>query len=458
VSRIPIRIRITLAFAVVMAVLLTALGAFIYVRFGDQLDHEIDQGLRSRAQDSAALVEQSKTELGETDEGSLIESDESFGEVVTTDGDVLDSSPQLHGQALLSADTLGQAAQGPVFVEKPGVGTVDGTARLLASPVATDTGRVVVVVGASLDDRNDALHSLAALLLAGGAVALLLASLAGYGMASAAMRPVEAMRRRAAALSAADLEQRLPVSEADDELRRLGETLNGMLDRLEDAIERERSFVDDASHELRTPLTLHKTELELALRYGTTPAELRAAIASAIEEADRLSQLADDLLVVARSDKGQLALKPERVQIGPLLDDVATRFGARASESKRELTVQPVEDGLAVEADRLRLEQALTNLVDNALRHGGGEIGLRAEAEDGRLALHVADRGPGFPPDFIDRAFDRFSRADTARASGGTGLGLAIVDAIARAHGGDARAVNRPGGGADVWVEMPLES
>jgi signal transduction histidine kinase len=344
----------------------------------------------------------------------------------------------------------------PVFFEKTGIRPVDGTARLLATPVRAQGRSLIVVVGASLDDRGDALHSLGTLLALGGAAALVLASLAGYGMATAAMRPVEAMRRRAAALSAADLEERLPVPEANDELRRLGQTLNGMLDRLETAIERERGFVDDASHELRTPLTLHKTELELALRYGTTPAELRAAIASAIEEADRLAQLADDLLVVARSDKGRLALKPERVEVGRLLDDVATRFGSRVAESGRRVHIEPVDDGLAVEADRLRLEQALTNLVDNALRHGAGEVRLFAVVDDGTLALHVSDGGAGFPPEFIDKAFDRFSRADASRARGGSGLGLAIVDAIARAHLGEAHALNSLHG-ADVWIELPRE-
>ena len=144
------------------------------------------------------------------------------------------------------------------------------------------------MTGASLDDRNEALDNLRTILLMGGPVALLLASLAGYIVAGRALRPVEAMRRRAAAISAAEPEQRLPLPEAHDELHRLGETLNEMLGRLEVALERERAFVDDASHELRTPLALHKTELELALRYARTPEEMRAAIASAIEEVDRL--------------------------------------------------------------------------------------------------------------------------------------------------------------------------
>ena len=156
-------------------------------------------------------------------------------------------------------------------------------------------------------------RNLRTILLIGGPVALLLASLAGYAVSGTALRPVEAMRRRAAEISAAEPDQRLPLPEANDELRRLGETLNQMLGRLEAALERERTFVDDASHELRTPLAMHKTELELALRYAKTPEEMRAAIASAIVEVDRLSALAEDLLVLARSEQGKLALHLRRV-------------------------------------------------------------------------------------------------------------------------------------------------
>jgi two-component system, OmpR family, sensor kinase len=264
------------------------------------------------------------------------------------------------------------------------------------------------------------------------------------------------MRRRAAAISASEADERLPVPAARDELRRLGETLNEMLARLEAALERERRFVDDASHELRTPLALHRTELELALRYASSEDELRAAITSAVGEIDRLVQLAEDLLVVARTEGGELALNLEPVASAELLAAISERFRGRAVEAGRPLRVGD-GGGLVVKGDRLRLEQALTSLVDNALRHGEGGVRLWAAASNERVELHVGDRGPGFPPEFLARAFERFSRADTARARGGIGLGLAIVDTIARAHGGHAAARNDPGGGADVWIEIPSD-
>jgi len=325
--------------------------------------------------------------------------------------------------------------------------------RLLAQPIVFEGQPLIVVVGTSLDDRTSALSNLLTLLFIGGPVALVLASLAAYLTVGSALRPVEAMRRRAAEVSAAGSQQRLPVPPAHDELHSLGETLNAMLDRLEAAVERERAFVDDASHELRTPLAVHKAELEVALRYGATTEELRAAIASAIEEADRLSRLAEDLLFVARFDKGTPGLEPEPIEVGTLFEAVRKRLNGSAERDGRPILAE-APDGLIVNADRARVEQALQNMVENALRYGEGPVRMRASAVGDRVELHVSDSGPGFPADFLPRAFERFSRADRARSGEGSGLGLSIVDAVARAHGGRAMARNASEGGADVWIEL----
>jgi signal transduction histidine kinase len=453
-SRVPIRLRVTLAFTAAMAVVLGAVGLFLYFRLEARLDESIDNGLRSRAGEVSALARTSERTLGASHNASLIEPGESFAQVLTTGGRILDSTPQLQDQPVLSRSQLAQAAASPTFFERAGLPGIDATARLLAAPIDTPSGRLVVAVGSSLGDRNDAVTGLAKLLLIGGPVALLLASLAGYLAAGAALRPVEQMRRRAAAISARGPEERLPVPAARDDLRRLGLTLNEMLARIESTLERERRFVDDASHELRTPLSLHKTELELALRHGESEQELRAAIASGLEQVDRLVQLAEDLLIVARSEGGELALALAPVPVTDLLRTVAERFRARASESRRSIVVDG-DAGLLAEGDRHRLEQALTSMVDNALRYGDGEVRLWAAADRDGVELHVSDRGNGFPADFMPRAFERFSRADTARGQGGTGLGLAIVETIALAHGGRAATANDPDGGADVWIVIP---
>jgi signal transduction histidine kinase len=337
--------------------------------------------------------------------------------------------------------------------EVPGIA---GRARVLATAVATPDGPRVLVVGSSLEDRDETVGELVTLLAVVGPLALLLVSLLGYALATAALRPVESMRAEAAAISGSEPDRRLPLPAAHDEIRRLGETLNAMLDRLERAIERERAFVADASHELRTPLAALKTELELAVRRPRTPDELERSLGSAAEEADRLVRLAEDLLLAARADRGELPVHTALLDADAVLSEVADRFERRAREDGR--TVEAAGGlGPRVRADRVRLGQALGNLVDNALCHGGGTVRLSADEREAEVELHVTDEGPGFPPDFLPHAFERFSRRDEARGRGGTGLGLAIVEAIATAHGGSAHACNREGGGADVWLSLPKQ-
>ena len=412
-DRLPIRVRVTLAFAGVMAVVLAAAGLFIYLRLAHELDVTIDQGLRARVASA------------EPGRATLVEDD---------------GVREFAAAALLTPAESARARRGTVIVDKDDVPGTDDPFRLLATRTA---GGELVVVGTAIDDRNDALRNLVAVLAIGGPLTLLLASLAGYGATAAALRPVERMRRRAAAIRADEPGARLPVSPARDEVGRLGSTLNEMLARLEEAYARERAFVADASHELRTPLAILRAELELAARDGRSQEELAAAVRSAAEETDRLARLADDLLVLARVEEGRLPVRPIELDAGELL----RRLG-------------PVEasDGLTVRADPERLQQALGNLVDNARRHGGGEVRLVAVRVNGHVELHVRDGGPGFPPEFLDSAFERFTRGDPARGRGGAGLGLAIVDVIARAHGGTAGARNLPAGGADVWIALPCES
>jgi two-component system, OmpR family, sensor kinase len=436
-NRFPIRLRLALAFALAMAAVLAAMGAFLYFRLGSSLDESVDQGLETRAAEVSALAARGDTSL---DQGSG--DDETFAQVLDPNGTIVDATPQVRGRPLLEAAELRTAAQQVVKLER-------GGARLLATPVDAQLGTFVVVVGASLEERDEALNGLLGELFVVGPIALLLASLLGYGIATAALRPVEAMRAQAAGVSAVEPGRRLPLPRARDEISRLGSTLNDMLDRLERALERERNFVADASHELRTPLALLKTELELALRNPRSQAELEQALRSAAAETDRLAQLAEDLLVLARSDQGRLPLRRASVSVHEVLSGVAARFGRRAGEAGRAIEVDAV-DGLVVPADSVRLEQALGNLVENALRHGEGSIRLSAVEKDGRVELHVRDEGGGIPPEFVPRAFERFTRADQSRAGAGAGLGLAIAQVIAAAHGGSAHV-----SGADVWLSIP---
>jgi signal transduction histidine kinase len=432
-------------FAVAMALVLAGTGLFLYLRTSSALDRTIDQGLRARATDVSALVRASDS-VGKQGDG--------LTQVLDTSGAVTAASPGL-ARPLLTGEEIARAREAPITVERVPPRS-DETARLLATPVETQRGRRIVVVGSSLEQRGDALENLLTALFIGGPLALLLASLAGYGLARAAFRPVESMRLEAEAVSASEPGRRLPLPPARDEIARLGETLNGMLGRLESALARERRFVSDASHELRTPLAALRAELELALRRERTKEELEDALRSATEETERLSRLAEDLLVLARAEDGKLPVRRMTLRASELLGGVRERYASRAAEAGRPLLIE-VDEGLELSVDRLRADQALGNLVENALRHGRGRVFLEAGRRNGRIELHVRDEGPGFAPDFIERAFEPFSRGDPARSSEGAGLGLAIVDVIARAHGGAARAANREGG-ADIWLELPAAS
>jgi two-component system, OmpR family, sensor kinase len=412
VSRIPTRFRLTLAFGLAMALVFGALGAFLYFRLRDSLDEQLNAGLRAHAQAVATLVRRD----GDLETGSsLVEADESFAQVLTMNGTVRDASLRsLQSRPLLSSQELDRSRSRTLFIDRDTVRAVDedDPFRLLATPIEG----AIVVTGASLEDRDEALASLVTQLLLGFPIALLLSGLAGYALATAALRPV--------------------------------------VKRLEAGLARERRFVGDASHELRTPLALLEAELELALRRPRSADELRRALASAAEEVDRLTRLAEDLLVLARADEGQLPLRRSIVPVGDLFETIARRFKPRAEKGGRTLDVAASANEIVV-ADRLRLEQALGNLVDNALRHGRGAVRLESERRDGAVTLRVTDEGEGFPPSFLAHAFERFARADEARARGATGLGLAIVDAVARAHGGTAEAANRDGGGAVVTLTLP---
>jgi signal transduction histidine kinase len=440
--RVPFRLRLALTFASVMIVLFGALALLLQTRFSDSLDQAINRSLRTHYGDLQTLV-QGKRQLPK-----LPENGNEFAQIVDPrTGNVLDWT-QGHSAPLLNRRQLRGATSGSVLIPRR------ANARVQAGMVATRPPSVLVV-GAPLSQRDAALTTLSDLLFIGGPALLILTCLAGYVLAARALYPVQKMSVQAARISAGAPEgERLPVPEANDELRRLGDTLNAMLSRLEETLDRERAFVADAGHELRTPLSILKLELELALSSDTPREELQLRLRSVAEEVDRLANLATDLLVIARAEQGRLPLDRRRVEVSHVLGAVAERFATPAGGTGRAVTVEG-SDGLRLDADPDRLEQALTNMVSNALRYGDGAVGLRARRQNGSVELHVLDEGEGFDPEFLPRAFERFSRADPARTRGGAGLGLSIVQVVAEAHGGHAYAANREHGGADVWLSIP---
>lgn len=451
--RFPIRLQITAAFALATAAVLAGSGLFLYVRLSSHLALSLDRELQLRSQDLGILVGQPHATLARDSASRFIERGESYAQLLAADGRVLDATRPLGRTRLLDPAQLRAAGRRPIYIDKGSIPGLNESSRVLATAVRVRGRRRVLVVGATLQNRAETLSSFRNELLIAGPIALLLASGCGYLLAGLSLRQVESMRRRAAVISAETPGERLPVPTTGDELQRLGETLNEMLARLEATLESERAFVADAGHELRTPLARLRTELELALRQAESVDELREAVRSSSSEAARLSQLAEDLLLIARTDHGRLRLQVEPLDVDALFDSVASRFDWRGAELGKAVVLQRPH-GLRVSGDRLRLEQALGNLVDNALRHGGTTIELVAVSMPSRVELHVRDDGSGFPAEFVQRAFDRFTRADNARTSGGSGLGLSIVKTIAESHDGTAEVANIEGG-ADTWISLP---
>jgi heavy metal sensor kinase len=484
--RLGIRARVVGAFAAVMLVLLVGAGVAIRSGVDDQITDAIDSQLETRiAAVARLLVERGSPAAGLTE--GLDDPGESFTQILDSGGRVVLSTTGLPTVPLLDAKGRDDANEGLTIMLRgvevePDEGDEerdtealeettpeafeDDRARVLARSVTVDGRRFDVIVGDTLEDREDALRALSKVLLIALPLSLLAACLVGWLAIGAALRPVDLMRRRAAGISERSFDERLPLPAGDDELRRLGETLNAMLDRLSAALERERGFVADASHEMRTPLAILRTELELALRAGRSSEELRDAIGSALEEAEGLASLTESLLTLAQADDDGLTLARAPVDAAALVRRVASRYEDGAVDL--DLDARSGNDGagdpdLMLEADAGRLEQALVNLVDNAIRHGGAGTSAapvvisidRPRDEAGAVVFVIGDRGPGIPEDFLGRAFDRFARADASRTTAGTGLGLAIVRAIARAHGGEVALAAREGGGTEARLTLP---
>ena len=441
----PLRVRLALWFAAATGGLIAAASIPFTLQLGTSLEDALDPGLRSHALTVAG-------ELANDGVAAAVTALPGIVQIQRPDGGLLASSSDAGPTALLTAAQRRQAMAGEVSVTT----TVHGDRNRLLARAASVVGggSALVVVGTGTDVAEAAVGNVRTALLAGGPPAVLLAGLGAWLLAGAALRPVERMRRQAAAMGEGDPTARLPVPATRDEIAALGNTMNDLLDRLHQALQRQRGFVADAGHELRTPLAILRTELELAARPGRDRAALARAVGAAGEETDRLIRLTEDLLLLARTDNAQPVLNRQDVRLDELLRTATDRAGT--------VIELRCPDGLRVDADPVRLRQVVDNLLDNAQRHApaGSAVTVTATRSADGVEIEVCDSGPGFPPEFLPSAFERFQRADAARGrdDGGTGLGLAIVRALVEAHGGHVDADNQPGGGARVWLTLPAST
>jgi signal transduction histidine kinase len=426
-----VRGRVALAFSGASALVLLALSLFLHARVRTDLDSGVDQDLRARADlIRVALLRDVPVPLAARQD--LIDPDEAFAQVLGAHGVVLQSTTGVAAAPVLPASAV-EALRAPSF-SVARVAGVDDPVRLLAVPLRLHGEQVAVVVGATRGDRNEALNRLDLALAVGVPGALLLATYGGWLLAGLALRPVERLRREAAAIGASGLDRRLDVPGTHDEVARLATTLNDLLGRLEEAVDRERRFVDEASHELRTPLSVLKGEVELALSRPRTTEELETTLRAVAADTDQVVRLAEDLLVLARAHHGRVPLRREELEHVTML---------------RGLSDVEVEAHGSARLDPVRVRQAVLDLVDNGRRYG--RVRVRASREGDDAVIVVEDDGPGFGADVLERAFEPFVHSD----DGGSGLGLSLVRAVADAHGGTALAENPPEGGARVTLVLP---
>lgn len=300
-------------------------------------------------------------------------------------------------------------------------------------------GRHVLQVAAPLDTRDRMLKRLVIFMV--GVIGLVTAMMyvGSSWLAKRAVRPVAEIIAQSREIGGGTIDRRISAYADSKEYRGLVEVLNTMLDRLEDAFQAQRRFTADASHELRSPLTALRGELELARRRKRSPEEYERTIDSALEEVERLSRITEDLLTLARSDAGVLVLRPESVDLGAAAQEVVARLQGAAAMRDVQIQTESAGDTL-VRGDPDLLKRLIWNLVGNAVKFTprSGQVSVRIDHAEEGVCLHVADTGPGIPPEQVEHIFDRFYQINPARTGGeadsGTGLGLAIARAIADLH------------------------
>lgn len=433
----PIVTRLVLVVAGTMTVVLLVAGAFVLWRVQYALDRQLDQDLRAYQEVVERAVSTGEVPPGDTPG--------QFYQVYDQQGHVTAGTTT---RRLVDVDTVALAATGSQIRQDVGrlIPASAHPYRVVTVRVQTPDGPVVVASAISKRKHDEALRELLLQLTIADLATLAAASLVGYGTARAALNPVERYRLTA---EHSDGTHPLPVTAGkDDEITRLGHTFNALLDRIRQANERERQFLADASHELRSPLALMRTELEWALLKPPDQAGGKTAFESLRDQVERLITLSNALLELEEVRTSHDILR-EPVRVDLLIPEAVGHFTARASAQGRRIeTLTPTD--LTLTGNQHWLELALGNLISNAVRYGEGTILVSATQEHGRTRITVADEGPGFPADFVDKAFDRFARADTSRSTEGTGLGLALVQAVAEAHDGSATIA-----GAQVTLDLP---
>lgn len=333
-------------------------------------------------------------------------------------------------------------------------------ARVLQKPAQISGRAVTLRVFRDRTNLQETLRQVLWVFLLGVPVAILLAATGGYFMAGRTLEPILAMNEQARMITSESLGQRLPNPNPYDELGQLATVFNGTLERLENSFESLRRFTADASHELRTPLTALRSVGEVALRENGDSAALRETIGSMLEESQRLHDLADTLLMLARVEGGRTPASIEKVDLGELVEGVVESIEVLATERGQKIEIVSPDQGLSALADRTLLRQATMNLLHNAIRYspGGSTVRIHCRSNESAAEIEVADEGPGIAPEHREKIFERFYRIDKARsrAEGGAGLGLALAKVFVEQCGGTIHLSSEVDQGSSFLIRLPL--
>jgi signal transduction histidine kinase len=368
-----------------------------------------------------------------------------FVQVLDSQGEVFDYSANVAGRPAV-------VLLRPQEVRKISVPFEEGPFLAVALQASLGGENYTVISGKSLETVTEPVRVVSGLLLIGIPLLVLVGGLTTWRVVRRALMPVESIRAEVEGISTSDLDRRVPVPKSEDEIARLGRTMNAMLARLEDSQRRQRRFVSDASHELRSPVSSIRQHAEVALSHPhETPIQELAEVV--LEEDLRLQRVVEDLLLLTKMDEGTLRLRTEPVDLDDLVFEEAGRL---RSSTELRVETSAVSAGRVL-GDREQLGRLVRNLADNAARHSRGTVALSLHQDNGVAVLDVDDDGRGIPPSDRERIFERFVRLDEARDrdSGGSGLGLAIVAEIAAAHGGKVSVQDAPIGGARFEVQLP---
>jgi len=459
-----IHFRLIAWYAGVLLLVLLGFGAFTYTTLRFFSHQVLGESMAHRAQQIADLV---ASEPAAKDPGYVAReiekrydpaANDRFVRVSRGDGNGLYLSGPPNDRSFNPEELpprQGSAKSSSYQIEAPG-----GTALLVATQrvrVGNDT--FLIEVGATLTANERLLHRLLTTLLLGLPVVLGVVILGGYILTKRALQPVQSMMRAAQEITISHLSRRLPALSSDDEIAHLAAVLNQMIARLDESFQNTARFTADASHELRTPLTIIRGELEAILLGRKLEPELRDALASLLEEAERLVRIVEGLFALSRLDTGEAQTERVRFDLAKLAETTAEQMCLLAEVKRIEL-VYETATCVEIEGDRSRLKQVVVNLLDNAIKYTPekGRVSLAVRSQNGSALLEVSDTGPGVSAVALPHLFERFYRADEVRSReiGGAGIGLSIVQSICIAHGGAATAANTPPTGCRFTIELPL--